>query len=56
MFQSAYWQQNCKGHCDCMLGLLSSLVELVKVRIAHKITWDLHKFSIVVCVEFVKVW
>ena len=33
MFQSAYWQQNCKGHCDSMLGSLSSLAELVKLLI-----------------------
>ena len=33
MFQSAYWQQNCKGHCDSMLGSLSSLGELVKLLI-----------------------
>ena len=33
MFQSAYWQQNCKGHCDSMLGSLSSLAELVKLFI-----------------------
>ena len=32
MFQSGYWQQNCKGHCDSMLGSLSS-VELVKIFI-----------------------
>ena len=33
MFHSAYWQQNCKGHCDSMLGSLSSLGELVKLFI-----------------------
>ena len=33
MFQSAYWQQNCKGLCDSMLGSLSSLGELVKLLI-----------------------
>ena len=34
MFQSASWQQNnCKGHCDSMLGSLSSLVELVEMFI-----------------------
>ena len=33
MFQSAYWQQNCKGHFDSMLGSLSSLGELVKLFI-----------------------
>ena len=33
MFQSAYWQQNCKGHCDSTLGSLSSLAELVKLVI-----------------------
>jgi len=33
MFQSAYWQQNCKGRCDSMLGSLSSFVELVKIFI-----------------------
>ena len=33
MFQSACWQQNCKGHCDSMLGSLSSLGELVKLLI-----------------------
>ena len=33
MFQSAYWQQNCKGHCDSTLGSLSSLAELVKLFI-----------------------
>ena len=33
MFQSAYWQRNCKGHCDSMLGSLSSLAELVKLFI-----------------------
>ena len=33
MFQSAYGQQNCKGHCDSMLGSLSSLGELVKLFI-----------------------
>ena len=33
MFQSAYGQQNCKGHCDNMLGSLSSLGELVKLFI-----------------------
>ena len=33
MFQSAYWQQNCKGHCDSMLGSLSSLGGLVKLFI-----------------------
>ena len=31
MFQSAYWQQKCKGHCDSTLGSLSSLAELVKL-------------------------
>jgi len=29
----AYGQQNCKGHCDSMLGSLSSLGELVKLFI-----------------------
>ena len=33
MFQSAYGQQNCKAHCDSMLGSLSSLGELVKLFI-----------------------
>ena len=33
MFQSAYGQQNCKGHYDSMLGSLSSLGELVKLYI-----------------------
>ena len=33
MFESAYWQQNCKGHCDSTLGSLSSLAELVKLFI-----------------------
>ena len=33
MFQSAYGQQNCKRHCDNMLGSLSSLGELVKLFI-----------------------
>ena len=33
MFQSAYCQQDCKGHCDNTLGSLSSLVELVKLFI-----------------------
>ena len=33
MFQSAYGQQSCKGHCDSMLGSLSSLGELVKLFI-----------------------
>ena len=33
MFQSTYGQQNCKAHCDSMLGSLSSLVELVKLFI-----------------------
>ena len=33
MFQSAYGQQNCKGHLDSMLGSLSSLGELVKLFI-----------------------
>ena len=33
MFHSAYWQQNCKGYWDSMLGSLSSLGELVKLFI-----------------------
>ena len=33
MFHSAYWQQNCKGHCGSMLGSLSSLGELLKLFI-----------------------
>ena len=33
MFQSAYWQQYCKGHSDSMLGSLFSLGELVKLFI-----------------------
>ena len=33
MFESAYWPQNCKGHCDSTLGSLSSLAELVKLFI-----------------------
>ena len=28
MFQSAYGQQNCKAHCDSMLGSLGELVKL----------------------------
>ena len=62
MFQSAYWQQNCKGHCDSMLGSLSSLAELVKLLIillSEDSTQNklglLHKFSILVCVEVFKV-
>ena len=61
MFQSAYWQQNCKVHCDSMLGSLSSLVELVKIFIllssadSTQNKLDLHKVSILVCVEVFKV-
>ena len=33
MFQSAYCQQDCKGHFDNTLGSLSSLAELVKLFI-----------------------
>ena len=33
MIQSACGQQNCKAHCDSMLGSLSSLGELVKLFI-----------------------
>ena len=33
MFQPAYGQQKCKGHCDSMLGSLSSLGESVKLFI-----------------------